>query len=154
MARAGRDGAAALQLAAADAQAPRGDGHPVLLLPGFMADEGSLSALKLVPGRARLRRADLGLRAATSASSAAMRRRWSRRSATCTTAAAARVSLVGWSLGGVFALYGALQAPECVRQVVTLGSPVSVDDEGSQSPAAGEGAVPHGGPPAWAPRCT
>ncbi|MCX7180987.1 MAG: hypothetical protein NTX56_20210, partial [Proteobacteria bacterium] len=26
-------------------QAPRGDGHPVLLLPGFMADEKSLIAL-------------------------------------------------------------------------------------------------------------
>ena len=34
-----------------------------------------------------------------------------------------KVSLVGWSLGGVFALYGAHQAPECVRQVITLGSP-------------------------------
>ena len=28
------------------AQLPHGDGHPVLLLPGFMADEGSLFALK------------------------------------------------------------------------------------------------------------
>jgi pimeloyl-ACP methyl ester carboxylesterase len=46
-----------------------------------------------------------------------------------------RVSLVGWSLGGVFALYGAHQAPECVRQVITLGSPVSLDAAGSQSPA-------------------
>jgi pimeloyl-ACP methyl ester carboxylesterase len=46
-----------------------------------------------------------------------------------------RVSLVGWSLGGVFSLYGAHQAPECVRNVVTLGSPVTVDEEGSQSPA-------------------
>jgi pimeloyl-ACP methyl ester carboxylesterase len=46
-----------------------------------------------------------------------------------------RVSLVGWSLGGVFSLYGAHQAPECVRTVITLGSPVTVDEEGSQSPA-------------------
>ena len=28
------------------ARLPHGDGHPVLLLPGFMADEGSLFALK------------------------------------------------------------------------------------------------------------
>jgi hypothetical protein len=34
----------------------------------------------------------------------------------------------------VFSLYGALQAPECVRQLITLGSPVSVDPAGSQSP--------------------
>jgi hypothetical protein len=31
------------------AEAPRGDGHPVLLLPGFMADEKSLIALKALP---------------------------------------------------------------------------------------------------------
>ena len=29
------------------ARTPRGDGHPVLLLPGFMADEGTLIVLKL-----------------------------------------------------------------------------------------------------------
>ena len=46
-----------------------------------------------------------------------------------------KVSLVGWSLGGVFALYGAHQAPECVRNVITLGSPVSIGPEGSHSPA-------------------
>jgi pimeloyl-ACP methyl ester carboxylesterase len=42
---------------------------------------------------------------------------------------------VGWSLGGVFALYGAHQASECVRNVVTLGSPVSVDATGSAVPS-------------------
>ena len=41
---------------------------------------------------------------------------------------------MGWSLGGVFAMYGAHQAPECVRCVITLGSPISVDPEGSASP--------------------
>jgi pimeloyl-ACP methyl ester carboxylesterase len=46
-----------------------------------------------------------------------------------------KVSLVGWSLGGVFALYGAHQAGECVRSVITLGSPISVDLTGSASPA-------------------
>jgi hypothetical protein len=38
------------------------------------------------------------------------------------------------SLGGVFALYGAHQASECVRNVITLGSPVSVDASGSAVP--------------------
>ncbi len=47
-----------------------------------------------------------------------------------------RVSLVGWSLGGVFSLYGAESTLECVRSVITLGSPVSVDAAGSQSPTA------------------
>ncbi|NCN97003.1 MAG: hypothetical protein GW928_06020 [Rhodoferax sp.] len=47
-----------------------------------------------------------------------------------------KVSLVGWSLGGVFSLYGAEHALECVRSIITLGSPVSMDASGSQSPAA------------------
>jgi pimeloyl-ACP methyl ester carboxylesterase len=34
-----------------------------------------------------------------------------------------KVSVVGWSLGGVYARDLALQAPELVRYVVTLGSP-------------------------------
>ena len=46
------------------------------------------------------------------------------------------MSLVGWSLGGVFALYGAENTLECVRSIITLGSPVSVDPGGSQSPPA------------------
>jgi len=45
-----------------------------------------------------------------------------------------RVSLVGWSLGGMYAMYGAHVATECVRSVITLGSPVSLDAGGSQSP--------------------
>jgi pimeloyl-ACP methyl ester carboxylesterase len=45
-----------------------------------------------------------------------------------------KVSLVGWSLGGMYAMYGAHVATECVRSVVTLGSPVSFDAGGSQSP--------------------
>jgi pimeloyl-ACP methyl ester carboxylesterase len=38
-----------------------------------------------------------------------------------------KVSLIGWSLGGVYARDLALQAPEMVRYVVTLGSPFAGD---------------------------
>ena len=38
-----------------------------------------------------------------------------------------KVCLVGWSLGGVYARDLALQAPEMVRYVVTLGSPFAND---------------------------
>ena len=34
-----------------------------------------------------------------------------------------RVSVVGWSLGGVYARALARERPELVRQVITLGSP-------------------------------
>ncbi len=113
--------------------APAGDGHPVLLLPGFMGDEGSLFALKLYLSRRGYNVQTWGLgrnigfqRRHAQALEQKIRHLHHH--------TGRRVSLVGWSLGGVFALYGAQQAPECVRQLVTLGSPVSVDPDGSKSP--------------------
>jgi pimeloyl-ACP methyl ester carboxylesterase len=113
---------------------PRGDGHPVLLLPGFMADEGTLVALKTY-----LRNRGYAVEAwgfgrnvgfqNKHAQALEQKIRYMHHQSGRT------VSLVGWSLGGVFALYGAHQATECVRTVITLGSPVSVDPEGSNSPA-------------------
>ena len=116
------------------AQAPRGDGHPVLLLPGFLANEGSLFALKFYLGGRGYDVQTWGL---------GRNLGFQRRHAQALEQKIRHlhhqtgrpVSLVGWSLGGVFALYGALQAPECVRQLITLGSPVTVDREGHQSPA-------------------
>ena len=113
--------------------APHGDGHPVLLLPGFMASEISLVALKLFLsnrgydvhtwGLGR----NLGFQT-KHASALEQKIRFMHHKS------GHKVSLVGWSLGGVFALYGAHQAPQCVRNLITLGSPVSVDPEGSKSP--------------------
>ena len=115
-------------------QAPRGDGHPVLLLPGFLADENSLVVLKTFLqskgyevhawGLGR----NLGFRS-KHVSALPQKIRYLHH------VAKRKVSLVGWSLGGVFALYGAESTQECVRSIVTLGSPVSVDASGSQSPS-------------------
>lgn len=104
-------------------QVPGGDGHPVLVLPGFLTN--SLSTVLL---RNYLK--DLGYRAhrwklgwnlgpvgeveqAILVRMQELRRRYGR-----------RVSLVGWSLGGVYARELAWMAPDDVRCVITLGSPV------------------------------
>ena len=113
--------------------APQGDGHPVLLLPGFMASEVSLIPLKLFLGNRGYDVHTWGLGRNVGfqnkhASALEQKIRHLHHKS------GRKVSLVGWSLGGVFALYGAHQAPECVRMVITLGSPVSVDPEGSKSP--------------------
>jgi len=47
-----------------------------------------------------------------------------------------KVSLVGWSLGGVFAFYAAHVASECVRSVISLGSPLRIDPDGEGAPLA------------------
>ena len=113
--------------------APRGDGHPVLLLPGFMGSEASMVALEVFlrhQGYA-VETWGLGRNVGFHARHATALEQKIRHLHHQT---GRKVSLVGWSLGGVFALYGAHQVPECVRSVVTLGSPVSVDPEGSASP--------------------
>lgn len=115
------------------ATAPRGDGHPVLLLPGFMGSEVSLIGLEVFL-RNRGYAAEtwgLGRNVGFHAKHATALEQKIRHLHHKT---GRKVSLVGWSLGGVFALYGAHQVPECVRSVVTLGSPVTVDPEGSASP--------------------
>ncbi|HTH78541.1 MAG TPA: alpha/beta hydrolase [Ramlibacter sp.] len=43
------------------------------------------------------------------------------------------VSLVGWSLGGVYAREIAKRCPECVRQVVTLGTPFAALAQGNHA---------------------
>jgi pimeloyl-ACP methyl ester carboxylesterase len=113
--------------------APHGDGHPVLLLPGFMGSEGSLIGLEMFL-RSRgyavqtwgLGR-NVGFRPGH-ASAIEQKIRYMHHES------GRKVSLVGWSLGGVFALYGAHQASECVRNVITLGSPVTVDASGTAVP--------------------
>lgn len=116
-------------------EAPPGDGHPVLLVPGFMASEASLIALKLFLqnkgydvhtwGLGR----NVGFRS-KHANALPQKIRYLHH------VTGRKVSLVGWSLGGVFSMYGAQNALECVRSIITLGSPVSVEAAGSQSPNA------------------
>jgi hypothetical protein len=116
-------------------EAPHGDGHPVLLVPGFMAGETTLIGLKLMLqnkgydvhtwGMGR----NMGFRS-KHANALPQKIRHLHY------ITGKKVSLVGWSLGGVFSMYGAQNSLDCVRSIITLGSPVSVDAEGSQSPTA------------------
>ncbi len=114
---------AALPLAAPWlAAAPRGDGHGVLVWPGLLASDPSTAVLRqfLRWLGYDARGWDLGRnRGPTAAVLAGL---------PVTVAAHAErtggpVSLVGWSLGGIFARETARQHPELVRQVITLGSP-------------------------------
>jgi pimeloyl-ACP methyl ester carboxylesterase len=107
-------------------RAPRGDGHPVLALPGFLASD-----LSMAPMRRYLRELGYDTYAwkmgrnigGVSRLRAALRDRLAEIHAST----GRKVSVVGWSLGGVYARDLALQAPDLVRCVVTLGSPFAND---------------------------
>ena len=107
-------------------RAPRGDGHPVLTLPGFLASD-----LSMAPMRRYL--SELGYDAQAwrmgrnIGGVARMRVALLDRLTEIHRDSGRKVSIVGWSLGGVYARDLALQAPDMVRYVVTLGSPFAGD---------------------------
>ena len=101
---------------------PRGDGHCVLVLPGLAAND-----LTTLPMRAFLKDRgyealpweqglNLGPRAGVLDALRARVRDLHRLDGR-------KVSLLGWSLGGVYARELAKEMPELVRCVITLGSP-------------------------------
>jgi pimeloyl-ACP methyl ester carboxylesterase len=111
--------------------APRGDGHPVLTLPGFLASDLSMAPmrryLKELGYDSHAWRMGRNVGVARSGGIARMRAALRDRLAEIHASSGRKVSIVGWSLGGVYARDLALQAPEMVRYVVTLGSPFTND---------------------------
>jgi hypothetical protein len=106
--------------------APRGDGHPVLVLPGLIASDVSTRPLRgFLKGRGYAAHGwglgrNLGPREGVEDGMRErlleLHQRYGR-----------KISLIGWSLGGVFARELAKQEPQAVRQVITLGSPFAGD---------------------------
>ena len=101
---------------------PKGDGHPVLVLPGLVASDLSTRVLRrflrergyYVHGWKMGR--NLGLREGVEKAMFerldALNQKHGR-----------KVSLVGWSLGGLYARVLGKHNPDSVRSVITLGSP-------------------------------
>ncbi|MDM0116813.1 alpha/beta hydrolase [Variovorax sp. J22R133] len=104
---------------------PQGDGHPVLVLPGLGANDLTTKPLRAFldglgyqtqgwnqgincgPQPGVLDKMSAELKAMANGGQ--------------------KVTVIGWSLGGVYARYLALQHPELVRQIITLGSPFAGD---------------------------
>jgi len=107
-------------------RAPRGDGHAVLVLPGFMASDRSTFLLRDVLGR--LGYAAQGWELGRNTGGIGRLRKLLLERLTVMAHESSRpVSLVGWSLGGVLARDLALHMPAQVRMVISLGSPFSGD---------------------------
>jgi pimeloyl-ACP methyl ester carboxylesterase len=107
-------------------RAPKGDGHPVLALPGFLASDLSMAPLRRY--LKQLGYDSFGWKMGRNLGGIASRRNALKKLLGDIHASTGRkVSIVGWSLGGVYARDLALQAPDMVRSVITLGSPFAND---------------------------
>lgn len=101
-----------------------GEGRPVLIIPGFLASDGSVRPLRVA-----LREAGFRAHGWKQGRNFGLDERVFERVEERVQAIAhgARVALVGWSLGGLVAREYAKRHPEQIAKVVTLGSPICGD---------------------------
>jgi hypothetical protein len=101
---------------------PRGDGHDVLVLPGFLADDRSTHPLRELLDDLGYRTHGWGLGPNLGPTREIITGLFEL--VRSITGDGRRISIVGWSLGGVFAREVARAMPGSIRQVITLGSPI------------------------------
>lgn len=112
--------------------APRGDGHSVLVLPGLVASDVSTRPLRSflrgknyhVSGWNQGR--NFGLREGVQDTMVAQLNEMYETSGR-------KVSLVGWSLGGLYARQLAKMMPDKVRSVISLGSPFAASPKATNA---------------------
>jgi pimeloyl-ACP methyl ester carboxylesterase len=104
------------------ARAPRGDGHSVVVFPGLSANDGSTIPLRRYLDSLGYQTSgweqgfNFGPRAGVlETARAGVKRAFE--------SSGRKVSLIGWSLGGVYARELAKEFPHMVRGVITLGTP-------------------------------
>ncbi|MEL6726990.1 MAG: alpha/beta hydrolase [Pseudomonadota bacterium] len=103
---------------------PKGDGHPVLVLPGFMASDRSTRPMRRLFD-------DLGYKSYAWGLGRNVRFNEKREQEMSDLVEriyeenGEKLSIVGWSLGGVFARELAKMHPDIIRFVISLGSPIT-----------------------------
>jgi pimeloyl-ACP methyl ester carboxylesterase len=104
------------------ALSPRGDGHSVLVMPGLTASDRSTQVLRGFLRRLGYDAHGWGL-GRNAGPTAQMLDGVGRRFADLHGRHGQRISVIGWSMGGIFARRLARLNPDAIRQVITLGSP-------------------------------
>ncbi|AKS41404.1 lipase family alpha/beta hydrolase [Wenzhouxiangella marina] len=113
-------------------RAPAGDGHPVLVLPGLVANDTSTWPIRrflnsrgyaAYPWRQGFNIGPVDN----------LVERLEERLDTLHRRHGRTVSLIGWSLGGAMARALAVRMPEHVRSVITLGSPIQAEHQATNA---------------------
>lgn len=113
---------------------PAGDGHTIITIPGFMGADGSTSQLRKALNRLGynakpwgMGRNAYGKQPESLDDFLAFRGRVEDEIAALVEAeylaSGRKVTLIGWSLGGLYSVALAHRCPQWVRQVITLGTP-------------------------------
>ncbi len=114
------------------ASARKGDGDPVIVLPGFLgADDSTLALRRFLT---RLGHPAQPWLLARNHGHPELIERFGRRLYRLYKVYGRPISLIGQSLGGVFAHELAREFPDAVRSVITLGSPFAAESRGDTNP--------------------
>lgn len=124
-----REGLTGLELAQSAASRrylaglPSGDGHPVLVLPGFLAGASSTHFLRGFLRSKGYRVFDWG-QGRNMGVRQGLRGRLTARLDHITDRTGEPISIIGWSAGGIYAREIAREDPDRVRSVITMGTPM------------------------------
>ncbi|MFT7176185.1 MAG: pimeloyl-ACP methyl ester carboxylesterase [Halioglobus sp.] len=113
---------------------PRGDGHSIMTIPGFMGADGSMAQLRKFLNNRGYKAIPWGLgrnssevRPSSLDDFLAHREKVEDQIAARVekefVASGRKVTLIGWSLGGLYSVAIAHRFPQWIRQVITLGTP-------------------------------
>jgi pimeloyl-ACP methyl ester carboxylesterase len=114
---------------------PEGDGHSIMTIPGFMGADGSTLQLRKFLNNRGYKAIPWGLgqNASVAQGEEGLDRFLAERTHTEQLiaqrieeefeATGRKLTLIGWSLGGLYAVALAHQHPQWIRQVITLGTP-------------------------------
>ena len=104
---------------------PKGDGHTVLVIPGFMTGDSSTAVMRKFLRSLGYDAQGWRLGVNRGPHPGSVEKLYDR---FFELSEYSPISLVGWSLGGMYAREMARRYPERVRQVITLASPYRTDD--------------------------
>jgi pimeloyl-ACP methyl ester carboxylesterase len=116
---------------------PRGDLHPVLLLPGFMASDDSTLMLRRYLLKMGYDPLPWSLGRNTG-NQVLFEQKLTEKFSQLAETYQGKISIIGQSLGGVYARDLAHRFPDKIRQVITLGSPFRAMAAGATSPIVTE----------------
>ncbi len=114
---------------------PKGDGHPVLVIPAFLTSDAFTATLRSSLAKLGYDPHPWGLGLNTGLHQSKLEQ-LQKRLKEIVLQRQQKITLIGWSLGGLYARSLANLNSEHVRQVITLGSPFgipAVESEGVQS---------------------
>ena len=116
------------------ATAPKGDGHPVLVIPGFLATDAYTGTMRGILDKIGYKTYGWENGVNAGLTEEKIQRLYDRVEQISKENGGQKVSIIGWSLGGIEAHVMAHEMPEMIRDIITLGSPFGISNHPDATP--------------------